>query len=224
MTFKLKPFAWSYSALTAWENCPKQYWHLRLRKDIKEAPSPAMTYGLYVHKALEDRIKKKKPLPQDLAQHEPLMKRIASASGKKTAEMSLTFNENFELTELFGRDAWLRAKLDIVFERGNSMAVWDYKTGKRKPDNEQLKLFAACVFAAFPHIEKVQTKFLWLPSKEVDTENFTRADEAGIWQDFMPRVERMRESWSTEYFPDRSSGLCRGWCPVKDCEHWEPKQ
>lgn len=219
-----KRFAWSYSALTGYETCPKQYYHLRIAKDIREAPSAQMEYGNYVHKALELRVKSGKPLPQDLKQHEPLAARFANTKGEVSCETKLCFNADLELTEYFARDAWLRCVFDVSVKRGVVLKIFDYKTGKRKPDSAQLKLFAAAGFAAFDDVEQIDTTFLWLPSKEVDKESFTKDQEPLLWQEFMPRVDHMAEAYETNYFPPKPSGLCRGWCPVKTCEHWEPKQ
>lgn len=220
----MKKLAWSYTALTGFETCPKQHYHLKVAKDVSEAPSKAMLEGQKVHKAFEERVRDKKPLPMNLQQHESLCKRFDRTSGSVYVEQRLALNRDLEPTEFFARDAWLRAVLDVMAMKGKKAKVFDYKTGKRKPDSEQLKLFAAVVFATHSRIEVIDTSFLWLNTREMDSATFTRDDEPLIWREFEPRVERMQEAYDTQKFPARPSGLCRGWCPVRDCEHWEPKR
>lgn len=223
-----KKFAWSYSALTGFETCPYQHYRLRVKKDIYEKPSRAMEFGNYAHKALERRVTRGKPLPGDLQQYEPLVRRFAEARLEGTdvrCEMKVALNDALEVTEYFAPDTWARFVYDVaVFMPDGSLSIYDYKTGKRKVDNDQLDLFAASAFSAFPEVQTVKTYFIWLPDKKIDKDEFTREQEPLIWRDFEPRVERMAESYRTNYFPCKPSGLCRGWCPVKDCEHWEGKK
>ncbi len=218
-----KKFAWSYTALTGYETCPKQHYHLKVAKDVYEEPSKAMLDGQKVHKAFEERVRDKKPLPGNLKQHENLCKRFDSTSGEVSVELKLAVNQNLEPTTFFGRDVWLRGVLDVLVTKNKVAKVFDYKTGKRKPNSEQLKLFAALTFASFDELEKVDTAFLWLNTHEVDKASFTKDDENIIWREFEPRVEKMNEAYESGHFPARPSGLCRGWCPIRDCKHWEPK-
>lgn len=219
-----KAFAWSYSALTGYETCPRQYYHLRVVKDIKEKPSPAMLEGNRIHKDLELRVKDGRPLPEDLKKYEPLCKKFITAKGETTPEQKIALTADLEETTYFAKDVWLRGVLDVVNIKGSIGKIFDYKTGKRKPDSTQLKLFAAMAFARWPQLERVDTTFLWLKSKEVDKESFTVEDVPLIWQEFLPRVSAMEQAKETDYYPCRPSGLCRGWCSVASCEHWEEKQ
>lgn len=223
MTTK-KKFAWSWSTLTGYETCPAQHYHLKVAKDIHEKPSATMQDGLRQHKALEVRVKHGTPLPSDMRQHEPLMQRVDQIPGQVTPEMQVALNADLEETTYFAKDVWLRSVLDLSIVKGAAARVIDYKTGKRKPESAQLKLFAAVMFAKYPQIEKVGTAFWWLKTKETDNEVFTRDDAPLIWREFEPRVQAMSDAYDSGYFPEKPSGLCRGWCPVKSCEYWEPKR
>ena len=72
---------WSYSALTAYETCPRRYWHTRVAKDVIEPETQALTWGNAVHKALELRAKENKPLPTGMEHWEPLIAKIIGAGG-----------------------------------------------------------------------------------------------------------------------------------------------
>lgn len=211
--------------MTGFENCPKQHYHLKVAKDVFEKPSAQMQDGNRQHKALEERIKSNRPLPADLRGFEPLMRKVEAAPGQIMPEMKVALNADLQPTTYFAKDVWLRGVFDLAIFNGAVARIIDYKTGKRKPESAQLMLFAGMAFAQFPKIRKVGTAFWWLKTKETDRAEFYR-DEAVplIWQEFIPRVERMEEAYNTNYFPAKPSGLCRGWCPVKQCEHWEPKE
>lgn len=225
MTSK-KQLAWSYSALTNFETCPYQYYRLKIKKDIVEAPSQAMRDGNRVHKALEDRVAKGRPLPADLKQHEAMCRKFVDSPHDVRCETAIALTADLKQTTYFGKDVWLRAKFDVEVNLSPEwMRIIDYKTGRRKPDSDQLMLFAGVAFAVKPAVQRVDTAFYWLPDKAIDKETFTRdRDEAFIWREFEPRVIAMEEARKNNTFPCKPSGLCRGWCPVKDCEHWEPKR
>jgi hypothetical protein len=97
----------------------------------------------------------------------------------------------------------------------------DYKTGKKKPKSGQLRLSAAVAMHQFPDVEEIISAFIWLVDGSITAERFTRADEAGIWQEFMPRVARLDAAVASGNFPKKPSGLCKNWCSVGKalCEH-----
>jgi hypothetical protein len=219
-----KKFAWSYSALTGYETCPKQYYHLKVAKDIQEAPSAAMLEGSNTHTALEQRVRDGKPLPLNLRKHEKLCSRFANAKGEVLVERKLALNEKLEETEYFARDVWVRGVFDVALLSSDTLRIYDYKTGSRKPDNQQLRLFAALGAAVWPQVKKIQTYFLWLKTGETDRADIPVEEVPLIWAEFEPRVEAMVQSKENNYYPARPSGLCRGWCPVKTCPNWEARR
>jgi hypothetical protein len=45
-----------------------------------------------------------------------------------------------------------------------------------------------------------------------------------LWSKFVPDLRQYMEAFKTETWQARPSGLCNGWCPVTECEHWKPKK
>ena len=221
---EMKPVAWSYSALDAFETCPRRYYLTRVSKQVKEPQTDATQWGLRVHKALEVRVDKGIPLPETLKQYEPVAASIVAHREKGAVircEQKLSLSKSFKPTTWFEQTTWVRAVVDVSIERGNKAVVLDYKTGKQKEDSAQLRLSAAVVFAHKPAIEKITCGFLWLKDGANTTETFTREQVPDIWNEFLPRVQRLESAMEKQQFPPRPSGLCRAWCPVgrKLCEH-----
>lgn len=214
-----KPFAWSYSALTSFENCPLQHYHLRIAKDVKETPGPQLEWGKRVHKAMEMRVLHGDPLPSSMSNFEPLAQAIMAKEGVKQAETKMCLNRNFQPVAYFANDAWVRGVIDVSITAGKSMFIGDWKTGNPKPDSEQLRLFAAMALACNPEIERVTTTFLWLKDGSVTAEKLRREDAVEVWQSFLPRVKRMEKTIIDGSYTPRPSGLCRRHCPVTSCEH-----
>lgn len=220
------PNAWSYSALEKFENCPFQYQQVRVTKTVVEPQSPEMAWGNQVHKALEDRLIKNVPLPDNISMYEPMAANVQqrAVGGVLKAEEKLAINREFKPVTYFAKGplgVWVRSITDFSIEKGNKAFVGDWKTGKPKTSSGQLKLSAAMVLHHRPHIQTVTTAFVWLNAGTVTPATFTRDDIPAIWQDFTPRVQRLDHALQTNKFPKRPSGLCKKWCPVPQsmCEH-----
>ena len=54
-------------------------------------------------------------------------------------------------------DVWVRGVIDIGVIGSDTAYLLDWKTGKHRPDSDQLKLFAALAFAIYPWISNVVT-------------------------------------------------------------------
>jgi hypothetical protein len=212
--------AWSHTSLTAFETCPKQYYHTKVAKDVAQDFGEAAAWGNKVHKLLEERLTLSTPLPDYLQHCEPIVKDILSRDGQLLVEEKVALDKDLRPVTFFAKDAWCRGVLDVGKVNERNAVILDWKTGKRKPDNDQLKLFAAFTFAKFPWVEKIATAFVWLKDNKLDKKVFTRKqDLAGIWSEVMPRVNRLDAAYQKDSWPAKPNGLCKAWCPVKSCEH-----
>lgn len=216
-----KPIAHSYTSITSFETCPRRHYILRVTKEVFEPPSDALTWGNTVHKALELRLRDKTELPQGMVSYEPYAQKLEAKSGELMVEEEIALTRNMERVGWWDRKAWLRGKLDIAIVNGKKAGIFDWKTGNRKPDNDQLKLFAGIAFTAFPEVEEVTTGFIWLKDAKFDKQVFTRDQNPEIWMDFSTRIARVERAHETGKWPAKPSGLCRNWCPVgrSRCEY-----
>lgn len=220
-----KPFAWSYSALTQAELCPKRFAALRVFKTYKEPEGEAMLYGNRVHKSLENRVRVGLPLPEDLKHLEPTVVKLMSL-GESKAEEKYGLDSNLRLTEYFDKPTtkpdhrvWLRIVIDLqIFLPGGATALLvDWKTGKEKEDLDQLKLFAGVMFALYPQLQQVRTGYCWTSENKIAPTPFTRAEVPAIWKSFMPRVTWLQNMYETNGWQARPSGICVKHCPVVEC-------
>ena len=217
-----KPVAWSYTSLTAFETCPFRYYVTRVSKEVIEPPNETTIWGNEVHKAFELHVKDAKPMPASMEKWAPLAAKLRMTPGEKLVEQKLCINRDFKPTSWFAKDAWCRGVVDLAVRKDHEKIVaFDYKTGKHKPDSHQMQLFAGLMFAHYPAAQVVDTAFIWLKDNKTDQERYTRDDVPVIWQEFVPRVQRVEEAHVANRWPKKPSGLCRAWCPVgkKRCEH-----
>jgi hypothetical protein len=216
-----KPFAWSYSSLTAFENCPWRWKLTKLTKQVTEPQTVATLEGNKVHKMLEKALVERAPLQVGYEWLNPVVARLQTAGGLVEAERKIALTPQFTETTYFGKDVWFRTAFDVRVTLPKLTVILDWKTGKRKLDADQLRLSAAVEFKVRPSVEAVQTGYAWLQDKKIDRETYTRDQAPEIWQEFMQRVGRIEHAIKTDNFPKKPSGLCRKWCPVgrRLCEH-----
>ena len=206
---------WSYSALTSYETCPKRYQLTRVTKQVIEKQTEATVWGNEVHKALELFAKGQKPLPETMEEYGRYVRKIQKIEGKRIVEERVALTKNFRRTTWMAKDVWVRGIIDIGVVGSDTAYLLDWKTGKHRPDNDQLKLFAALAFAVFPWIRYVITGFIWLKPKKFDKQEFTREQLTDIWNEFLPRLSRLAHSYDNDKWLPKPSGLCKNWCPVR---------
>lgn len=212
---------WSYSSLTNFETCPFQFYRLRVKKDIVQQETEATVWGTQCHSALEHRVQNKTPLPEWARQWEPLAARF-DRFDSVFVERKYGLTKSFQPTGFFDKDCWYRGVIDLGVS-GRIALLLDWKTGKQKDDHDQLKLFSVTHMAAEPETQACRTGYIWLKNNKITRQDFTREDIPIIWQEFLPRIRRLELAYDADKWPHKPSGLCRGWCPVKDCPHYRSK-
>lgn len=216
----MKPFTWSYSALTTYELCPKKYYHLYIAKDVKDEETEAMADGKSIHEAFKKRVIDGVSFPLPMRNFEALGAKLAGAKGEKHGEMKIAINRNFEPVTYFASDVWCRAIVDLLVVNGASAVIVDYKTGKRRDEWTQLKMSAGVLSRWMPEIESFSLTFIWTRDMQM-TSPIVLEKKAfkGVWADLLPRVHNMEEARKTTTFPAKPNYLCR-YCPVRACpEH-----
>lgn len=228
LNVKRKPFSWSHTALSQFKTCPRQYSAARYYLTTKFEETDATRWGNRVHKALELRLLQGTPLPKEMAQWEKYCKAFETNTEKLDAvlhaEMQVAITNNFAPVDWFDKTAWGRCMGDVVIDAGDTVYIYDWKTGKIREDSEQLGTNAAFFALKFPDAKKFVTKYIWLEHDQITGQDFSIEEIPAIWDDRLSQIINIMECWQAEEFPCRRSGLCNGWCQVTDCENWRPKR
>ena len=222
----MQPFPWNHSTLNMFTTCPAQYHAVKVVKTAADAKGAEARYGDYVHKQFENRQKYAAILPPDLAHHEDYMQALAALPGERLIEGKLALNKDLQPCAFFARDVWVRAIIDFAAIDGDVARIVDYKTGKRLPSPDQMRLCSLIVFAAYKQVKKCSCTYYMtqLPEgQRLVTHSFHREESAKLWQKFVPNLVQYVAAFHTDIWQERQSGLCRGWCPVKQCAYWTPK-
>lgn len=217
--------AWSYSSLTKFETCPRQYYLTKVARVVVEGSTEATEWGTRVHTALEERVRDKTPLPPWASQWEPLVAKFDRFGDRVFCELEMGLTKSFQPTGFSSDDCWYRGIIDVAIH-GKRTLLGDWKTGKVKNDHDQLKLFAATYMSSHKDVQSCLTKYYWLKESRSTTLEIKRDEVPLIWQEFIPRVNRIAVAHEKDKWVPKPSGLCNGWCPVgpDHCEFWKPKR
>jgi len=221
-------FAWSHSALELYLSCPRKYYEAKVTKAwVEEFKGPAAEWGVAVHKAFERAVQFGSPMPPNMVQWSALAKKLANLTGVIKVEQQIALDSDYQYVGWFDKTVRVRTIIDYGcynLTTGNALLL-DYKTGKRKNDDRQLALMAASIFELYPKINKVVSGYVWLKDgQDLSTVTFLREHKDKLWAMYLPTVADVEQSMTTGRWPEKPSGLCKGWCPVQDCKHWAPRR
>lgn len=214
-----KQWAWSYSRYKAYDACPKRHYEVDIAKNFTDS-SEQLDWGNEVHKALENAVLGKAPLPDGMRDYQRWVDEIKDAPGTLLVEQQYAITKDFRPTDWFAPDVWFRGICDVlrVSPSGRTALARDYKTGKIKHDSRQLMLLAQCVFVHHPSVRRIKTEFIWLKEGCTGEETFDRDTIVNEWAPLMPLVKRMEQSSKTMDYPPKPCGLCARYCPVMSCQ------
>lgn len=216
-----KPIAWSYSAITLYQQCPKKYYHIRVAKDVVEPKTDAIYYGEEVHKAAEEYVMKGTPIPPKFSQFESVLTMFKNMEGEKYPEYKMGLRENGEPCGFFDEQVWLRGIADLIVINGDEARIVDYKTGKssKYADTKQLDLMALCTMAHFPQVEKIKAGLLFLVCKDLIKREYTRGDFLGIMREWTTQYSWLKKTYKEDVWNPKPNFSCRSYCPVVTCVH-----
>lgn len=218
--------AWSFSSLNTFTTCPRQYELTYVRPVIPYQETEATLWGTRVHEALEHHARDGRELGDEFEVYRPYVNQILSLPGERFYERKFALTRNLEPVDFDSPDAWCRGVIDVTVLDGQRALVVDWKTGKIKPDSDQLKLFAAFIMHHYPEVQSVKTVYAWLTFGEVTKETYTRSQLPDIWKHFLTKVSRLEQAYAKSRWVPKPSGLCNGWCGATSahCEFWAPKK
>jgi hypothetical protein len=214
-----KEFAWSYSALTRYENCPRQYYEINATKQVKDEDSEFSASGKEIHQALHARVCKGQLLPLNYRYLEKTAAKFVGWPGTTSGELRFAMARDFTPVDYFAPTVFVRVVVDLLIINGSKGLILDWKTGKPQPGFTQLELTAGVLSTHLPELETFELHYEWLKDGTKSHKKLVKQDLVGVWNTFLPRVAKIEAALKTTDFPAKPSGLCR-YCPVKSCPHW----
>lgn len=208
----------SPSSVNTFETCPRQYAHRYLIKDLQYVESPEQKAGNQFHRAAELRVKFHVKMDPEYAHLEPTFNVIDTWTDVDV-EVRSAVNKDWQKCDWRYRLVGGLIDLRAYFEQKKRALVIDWKTGKPRDDHTQLMINAVTTFADLPAAEEVQVAFCYTKTMELSAPiTFSRASEPKLRAALSGKLQKIKVAHEHAMFPPKPSGLCKGWCDVKDCE------
>ena len=217
--------SWSYSSLKVFQQCPKKYYHLRVKKDFKDEDSTATIYGKELHTAAEEFIRDGKPIPAKFSFLVPTISALAKIEGDKHCEIKLGVAKRdgrFVACDFFAKDVWWRGIADLLIINKDKHTAYlvDYKTSKnaKYADTKQLDLLAGAVFTHFPEVFTIKSALLFVVSEEIVKKEHEFMMKSSYLNCMEPELVRLEAAMKNDVWNPVSGPLCK-FCPVTECSH-----
>lgn len=216
---------WSFSSIKTFIQCPKKYFHLKVKKDYEENfATDAILYGNEFHKAAEDYVKGVVDAVDPRFEYAAeMLAKLKAMPGEKLCEHKMGLTPNLEPCGFYAEDVWYRGIADlIVIDTTRGVAkIFDYKTGKsaKYADKGQLELMALCVFAHFPDIKTVKAGLLFVVCNVVVREDYSVDNTAELWKKWGQEYGALQKAYNNSVWNPRPTGLCKAHCVVLECPH-----
>ena len=110
---------WSFSRLKSFEQCPKQFYHMKIVKDYSEPETDAMRYGTEAHLVAEEFIRYGKPVPVKFAYMKDVLEALNRRRGNKITEIKMGLTQELEPCGFMSKDVWWRGIADLVITDGS---------------------------------------------------------------------------------------------------------
>ena len=209
---------WSHSSLEQFKNCPHQYNEMRRLKNFTADYGDAAEWGRVVHSSLEEYVRDGKPMPMNVKPFQKYGDAIKNLPGETFCEIKLAITRDYKPVAFFGPDVWGRGVLDVIKINGVEAKILDYKTGSSQyATNTQAERNAVMLFAAYPNIERVSTRWMYFKDGTVKAGEYDRADIPKIMEPTELVVSQIETAIEIDQWPKRTSGLC-GYCDVVTCQ------
>lgn len=188
----------SPTSFQEFEQCPKKFYHRNIARDYPFEENDALIWGRVVHKAIELRLTKKTPLPEQVKQFEPFCLTMLEWP-VVLCERNLGMTWEGEARAGNAKDCAIKAKGDvIVMDAPMTCAMTiDVKTGKPREEPFQLHLQALVLQAHYPSLKKVTGAYYWTQDARLGP----IYDLTDCWDKAMPRLYDMADAVDAIYGP-----------------------
>lgn len=210
----------TFTNFNAFENCPHKFFKTYVLKAIPYVESPEMKWGNDVHSAMENRIGKGTPLPENMQQAEPVAAMCASMPPSFTVrvEYRLAMTAQGQPCGWAGQGCWFRGKLDYIAMPPALDGAWmlDWKTGNVREDPLELETGALLLRVNHQSIAHIEGEYFWMKAGQKGF-RYTLNDPSSTFAWLQSRRAEMEKYHAAGDWPKRKNPLC-GWCGVVSCE------
>jgi CRISPR/Cas system-associated exonuclease Cas4 (RecB family) len=219
----------SYSSLSTFITCPKQYEADKVLKYIPHEDTQATLYGKGIHKAAELYIRDSTPLPAKYTYIKNYLDTLNAIEGDKFCELEMGIKRivdeygelDYTYCEFEDPTRYWRGIADLVIVNlatGTAYLV-DYKSGKssKYADTKQLGLLAAALFLKYPTLKRIKAMLLFVVAGELIKAEYSYETRFDIFDTLREALMQREAAYRSGVFNPKPNGLCRQWCKANRC-------
>ena len=215
---------WSYSFLNDLANCPFKAYRKYVKRDLPKETSPELEEGIRVHKLFEDRINNKVWSDGVPAGWETFVTPLITQ--RAMAEKKLGMTQDLRSAPFWddrgtGEQPWGRGKADVLIINPPAAFIVDWKTGKVREDDRELRQLALLVRANYPEVARISGCYVWLKEGRMGVV-YDLSDVNRTYHGTVASMAQAQAYQDAGDWPKIKNPLC-SYCPVTDCENWRPR-
>jgi len=147
-------YPYSYSSIKTYEECPAKYKFSRILR-LPQPSGPAAERGTLIHAEIEEALKGGLMLLSDEIKH--LADSIETwRNNGAQSEMQFAVDKHWNPVMYKHDNAIFRGVIDLYIEHEDQAVVIDFKTGKDRDYQDQVRVYSAVILATRPHINNVR--------------------------------------------------------------------
>lgn len=198
--------AFSHSSIKTYEQCPFKYKLTKIDK-LHEPSGDAAERGKLIHTLFETALKEPTtPLPEFDYWYDYVQE---LATKNTRAEVSFAITRDWFPCQFLDKEAWIRGIFDAVYFDDHAAHVLDWKTGKERDYEDQLKLYAAILLTIYPNLQRVSTEICYVDSKKRQSYGIViRNTLPGLQAWISDRIMKIEKD---DIYAPKPSHNCR-WC------------
>ena len=214
-------FPLSYSSISTFGTCPRQFQHLHVLQDVINESSAETIWGYECRKQIGDYITHGAGITEPVAQNAiPYLNSIKAQDAKAEWKWGLT--KDFEPCDFSAPDvAYYDTANYLALLEGGRAFVVAWEMGDATDDFGKMDLFALATFIHYPDVQKIRGMYVWLKPNTHSKKDYTRADIEALKEQVQEKAKPVLRGVVRGEFPTKPSGLCRGRCPVKECPEYK---
>ena len=203
---------WSYSRLSCYESCPKQFWYSYVENMPSfRPPHPAADRGTAIHLEGENYLKGVGHIYP--ASYQKVAGHIMGLrSVKALPEHKIAVNEAWEIVDWKDATAYYRGIIDVHWYDlpTKTVNIQDFKTGQVYPEHkQQMTDYIPLVAPLYPEAERFTTRLVYIDQGDVTPPKHVEADKLRPIRLLLDG--RIANAEADTIFPENPGSACK-WC------------
>ena len=157
-------YPYSYSSIKTYEECPAKYKFSRILR-LPQPSGPAAERGTLIHAEIEEALNGGLVLLSADVEHLANSIEVWRKSGAQS-ELEFAFDKHWHEVSYKSDSAIFRGIIDLYMEHDDQAVVIDFKTGKERDYQDQVRVYSAAILATKPHINSVRNIIEFIDQKK----------------------------------------------------------